>query len=127
MMRSASRVAPLTSAGFTLIEVLVALAIVAIALGAGMSAMSSLTHNTLRQSQVLLAQLCAQNTLSQIRLLKQMPGNGLSTQNCEQAGQTFEVHTQVSNTPNPNFRRIDAQVFQQATPVLRVSTVVGKY
>jgi general secretion pathway protein I len=118
---------PFCSAGFTLIEVLVALAIVAIALGAGMAAMSSLTNNTLRQSQVLLAQLCAQNTLSQIRLLKQMPGNGLSTQNCEQAGQQFEVRTNVSNTPNPNFRRVDAQVFLQATPVLHVSTVVGKY
>jgi general secretion pathway protein I len=118
---------PALSAGFTLIEVLVALAIVAIALGAGMAAMASLTNNTLRQSQVLLAQVCAQNTLTHMRLLKQMPGIGESTQNCEQAGQVFEVHTRVSNTPNPHFRRVQAQVRLQTQPVLQVSTVVGKY
>ena len=43
--------------GFTLIEVLVALAIVAIALMAGLQATSALTRNAQRQSDVLLAHL----------------------------------------------------------------------
>lgn len=49
--------------GFTLIEVLVALGIVGIALMAGLQATSALTLNAERQSEVLLAQLCAQNEL----------------------------------------------------------------
>jgi len=47
------------SGGFTLIEILVALAIVAIALAAGLQATTALTSNALRQSSVLLAHLCA--------------------------------------------------------------------
>jgi len=33
----------------------------------------------------------------------------------------------VQTTPNPSFRRVDAQVFLQNTPLLRVSTVLGRY
>ena len=72
--------------GFTLIEVLVALAIVAIALMAGLQATSALTRNAQRQSDVLLAHLCAENELVKVRLSKQMPSVGDSTQTCEQAG-----------------------------------------
>lgn len=113
--------------GFTLIEVLVALAIVAVALVAGLRATSALTSNSMRQSDVLLAQLCAENELIKIRLLKQMPGVGDSTTACEQAGRTWQVTLSVRPTPNPEFRRVDAQVGDGSATVLRLSTVVTRY
>ena len=113
--------------GFTLVEVLVALAIVAIALTAGLQATSALTHNAQRQSSVLLAHLCAENELVKSRLSRQMPDIGESRAACEQAGRTFEVSVSVLPTPNPSFRRVDAQVFDGADAVLRLSTVVGRY
>ena len=112
--------------GFTLVEVLVALGIVSIALVAGLQATAALTNNARRQSSVLLAQICAENELVKQRLSRQMPGVGESDEPCEQAGQPFNVHMKVSPTPNPNFLRVDAQVFEGASPVLRVSTVVGR-
>jgi general secretion pathway protein I len=112
--------------GFTLIEVLVALGIVAIALMAGLQATSALTHNAQRQSDVLLAHLCAENELIKTRLSRQMPAIGDSTQPCEQAGRSFEVIVAVRPTPNPSFRRVDAQVFDDSLPVLRLSTIVGR-
>jgi len=33
----------------------------------------------------------------------------------------------VLPTPNPNFRRVDAQVFDGEYPVLRLSTVLGRF
>ena len=69
-------------AGFTLIEVLVALGIVAIALTAGLKATASLGRNAQRQSDVLLAQLCAENELIKLRLSRQMPGVGDSSSDC---------------------------------------------
>lgn len=113
--------------GFTLIEVLVALGIVAIALMAGLQASAALTRNAQRQSDVLLAQICAENELIRLRLARQMPGVGDSSVNCEQAGQVFSVTLAVRATPNPNFQRVDAQVQKGELPVLRLSTVVGRY
>jgi general secretion pathway protein I len=113
--------------GFTLVEVLVALGIVAIALVAGLRASAALTTNALRQSDVLLAHLCAENELVRLRLARQMPGVGDSDQACEQAGHAFRVRITVSPTPNPNFRRVDAQVLDDTAPILRLSTVLGRY
>lgn len=113
--------------GFTLIEVLVALGIVAIALTAGLQATAALTRNAQRQSDVLLAQMCAENELIKVRLAKQMPGVGDASIRCEQAGLIFDVALAVRPTPNPNFLRIDAQVSRDEASVLRLSTVVGRY
>ena len=112
--------------GFTLIEVLVALAIVAIALMAGLQATNALTRNAQRQADVLLAHLCAENEMVKVRLSRQMPAIGDSQQVCEQAGRRFEVSVVVRPTPNPTFRRVDAQVFDGVSPVLRLSTIVGR-
>lgn len=113
--------------GFTLVEVLVALSIVAIALIAGAQATSALTRNALRQSSVLLAQVCAENELVKVRLSRQMPGVGQTRVACAQAGEAFDVLVSVAPTPNPSFRRVDAQVLNAEGPVLRLSTVVGRY
>ncbi len=113
--------------GFTLVEVLVALSIVAIALTAGLQATLALTRNAERQSDTLLANLCAENELIKIRLSRQMPGVGETRVNCEQGGQNLAVALTVSPTPNPNFRRVDAQVFSGESAVLRLSTVVGQF
>jgi len=113
--------------GFTLIEVLVALGIVAIALTAGLQATASLTNNAQRQSNVLLAQLCAENELVRVRLARQLPGIGERRVGCSQGNVDFDVAVTVAPTPNPNFLRVDAQVFEAASSVLRISTVVGRY
>ena len=115
------------SLGFTLIEVLVALSIVAIALMAGMQATNALTNTAARQSDLLLAHLCAENELTRIRLLKQMPVVGNNDVRCEQAGLTFDVAVTVVPTPNPNFRRVDARVSNSDVPVLKLSTVIGRF
>ena len=117
----------MTERGFTLIEVLVALGIVAIALVAGLQATTALTNNAMRQSDVLLAHICAENELVKVRLAHQMPSVGDSSVPCEQAGRKFSVNIAVLPTPNPVFRRVDAQVMDGASSVLRLSTIVGKY
>lgn len=113
--------------GFTLVEVLVALGIVAIALVAGLQATAALTTNALRQSDVLLAHVCAENELAKVRLARQMPGVGDTELACEQGGRAFQVRVIVSATPNPSFRRVDAQVLDGASAILRISTVVGRF
>ncbi|MBW8468827.1 MAG: type II secretion system minor pseudopilin GspI [Thiobacillus sp.] len=119
------------SRGFTLIEILVALAVVAITLAAGMQATGALTRAAERQSDQWLAQLCAENELTRLRLNRQLPGVGESTSTCEQAGRQLQVRLAVLPTPNPNFRRVDAVVEGSVQGVnarlLTLSTVMGRY
>ncbi|WP_369644671.1 type II secretion system minor pseudopilin GspI [Variovorax sp. V118] len=116
-----------SSHGFTLVEVLIALGIVALALAAGSQATMALTRNAQRQSDLVLAGLCAENELAKARLSRQMPAVGDSGSICLQAGLTFLVTTTTVPTLNPNFRRVDVQVRDEGSaPLLRVSTVVGR-
>ncbi len=113
--------------GFTLIEVLVALAIVAIALAAGLKSTEALTRNAERQSDLVLAEICAENELVKARLSSQMPGIGDSTVACEQAGRSLTVAVSVLPTPNPSFRIVGARVFDGTRPLLDLKSIVGRF
>ena len=114
--------------GFTLIEVLVALTILAITLGAGIKAAGALTNNAQRLAEVSAAQWCADNQLVGLKLAKQFPGIGDGDFTCEQLGRTFRGRLAVRPTPNPNFRRVDAKVLDDSDQtILVVSTILGRY
>ncbi|PZO10287.1 MAG: type II secretion system protein GspI [Burkholderiales bacterium] len=117
--------------GFTLIEVLVALAVIAITLAAGLQATGALTRAATRQSDQWLAQICAENELTRLRLQRQLPGTGDSQTPCDQGGRVMLVRLSVLPTPNPNFRRVDAvveaDVESNQVRLLSLSTVIGRY
>ncbi len=115
--------------GFTLIEVLVALTIVAIALFAGTQATSALARSSQRQTDLLLAQICADNVLYSLRLARQMPSVGESSSECAQGSRVFTVELKVRPTPNPSFLRVQANVSdaQEKYGILHVSTVIGRF
>jgi general secretion pathway protein I len=114
--------------GFTLVEVLVALAIVAITLAAGLRAAGALTDNAERLAAVTAGQWCAENALTNLRLARQLPGVGDADFACEQLGRTFTGTLATRPTPNPNFRRVEASVRDAAgLPLVTVTTVVGRY
>ena len=114
------------ASGFTLIEVLVALVIVAVTLGAGIKAAAALTDNAERLTEISAAQWCADNRLSAIKLARQWPDIGEGEFACEQLGRTYAGRLVVRGTPNPNFRRVDALVADaQGRNLLTLSTIVG--
>jgi general secretion pathway protein I len=114
--------------GFTLIEVLVAVAIVAVALAAGSRASSALLDNAQRYADVNAAQWCADNRLVNLRLAKQFPDIGETTFECEQLGRAYRGELRVRVTPNPNFRRVEAAIANDlGQPVLVVATLVPRY
>jgi general secretion pathway protein I len=117
----------LGQSGFTLVEVLVALAIVATTLIAGLQATSALTRSAERQTDRVLAQLCAENALAQLRLSRQLPDMGDALTPCEMAGRTLELRLLVQPTPNPNFRRVEVRLYREQLPLLQFSTVMGRY
>ncbi len=113
--------------GFTLIEVLVALAIVAITIGAGVRAAGSLTNNTTRLAEVTAAQWCADNRLTGLKLARQYPDIGDGDFVCEQLGRSYAGKLNVRATPNPNFRRVDARIVDdEGRTILLLSTILGR-
>jgi general secretion pathway protein I len=115
------------AAGFTLIEVLVALAIIAVTLGAGIKAAGALTNNTQRLVEVTAAQWCAENQLTGLKLSHTFPSVGDAEFSCDQFGTSYKGKQATRPTPNPNFRRVDAQIFNEDDqPVLTLSTILPR-
>ena len=117
----------LSAAGFTIVEVLVALAIVAITLGARLRAAGVLTDNAQRLADVSAAQWCADNQLTALRLSRVFPGVGDSDFACEQLGRSYPGKLLTRPTLNPSFRRVDAVVTDSTgTPLVSLSTVLSR-
>lgn len=115
------------SPGFTLVEVLVALAIVAVALAAGMRAAAGVVEGARRLADVTAAQWCADNQLTALKLSRQFPGVGDSDFSCEQLGREYRGTLRTRPTPNPNFRRVDAVVRNaDGQALLTVTTVASR-
>ena len=113
--------------GFTLLEVLVALAVVAIALAAGLRAAGAVSDNAERLADVIAAQWCADNQLTEQRLRRNFPGIGDVDFACEQLGRSYKGKLVTRPTLNPGFRRVDAIVSTaEGLPLLTLSTVLGR-
>ena len=104
------------SAGFTLLEVLVALVIVGTALGASLRAVGSLTQNSSDLRTAMMATWSAENRLSQIRLAHEWPALGQRSFDCPQGELQLVCEENVFATPNPFFRRVEVSVFDAKNP-----------
>ena len=96
--------------GFTMVEVLVALAIIAVALVASLRAVGMLATDEAELHRRLLAGWSADNALTQLHLARQWPELGTTTFDCPQGNLPLTCTQRVSATPNPTFRRVEVSV-----------------
>ena len=108
------------SAGFTLLEVLVALVIVGTALGASLRAIGSLTQNSSDLRASMMATWSAENRLAQIRLAHEWPAPGQRRFDCSQGELHLVCEEDVFATPNPYFRRVEVSVFDEQNTGRRI-------
>ncbi|SIT42083.1 General secretion pathway protein I [Paraburkholderia ribeironis] len=114
MLRCSGRMARKTGQraqrGFTMIEVLVALAIIAVALAASLRAVGSLASGEADLHRRLLAGWSADNALAQLRLTHAWPNVGETSFDCSQGNLQLICTEHVTATPNPVFRRVEVMV-----------------
>jgi general secretion pathway protein I len=111
--------------GFTLVEVLVALAIVAIALAAGFRSVAQSAESATALKARTLALWVAQNRLAAAQLEVPEPAIGERDGSEVQAGASFVWHETVLGTPNPAFRRIEIAVAEASRSDYVLARLVG--
>jgi len=112
-------------AGFTLVEVLVALAILAVALAAGFRSVAQSADSATALKARTLALWVAQNRLAAAQLETPAPASGNREGSEAQAGAQFRWRETVSGTPNPAFRKIEIDVADSAAPDYVLARLVG--
>jgi general secretion pathway protein I len=99
MIRSSGSRPNYRSSGFTLVEVLIALTIVALSAGALLGAVTSSASNVIYLKEKTLAEWVALNRLTEIRIAVDMPGEGRRKGNTTMAGMRWEWEEEVSELP----------------------------
>lgn len=114
---------------FTLIEVMVALAIVSVALLAALRAAGQGTVNVAELRTRLLASWVAENVLAEHRARGDWLPLGIQRGTQYQSGIEFRWREEVTALPSPVFRRVDVFVFnaaEESHTLARMSGVVAQ-
>ena len=96
--------------GFTLIEVLVALAIVTVGMAAVLSALTSSAHTVSYLRDKTFANWVALNQIALVRISGQLPAPGKGDGDVDFAGRKWHWHQEVSTTQLPGMVRMDVSV-----------------
>jgi general secretion pathway protein I len=111
--------------GFTLIEVLVALAIVSIALLAALRAAGQGATSAEELRMRTLAAWIAQDALTEHRARGAWLALGISRGTVRQAGIDFAWREDVTPTPNSAFRRVDVSVYRRGDESSSLARLTG--
>ncbi|WP_085683949.1 MULTISPECIES: type II secretion system minor pseudopilin GspI [unclassified Pseudomonas] len=119
---------PSPQAGFTLIEVLVALAIIAVAMSAAVRVAGLMTQSSGVLRDRSIAMIAAQSRMAELRLERKLP-LGMKTQDCDQGRLILRCEQIISAAENGRLLKVGVQVFDrsQETPALaRVETLLSR-
>ena len=111
--------------GFTLLEMLVALTVLAIALLAALRASSAGVQNTVEIRNRLLAGWVAQNRVAEHLARRDWLPVGVVQGDESQGGVRFRWEEKIVGTPNFQFRRIEIRVSTEQEPDLTLGSLTG--
>ena len=112
------------SGGFTLLEVMVALAIVALSLTAVAASMNQMIGSATTMQERTYASWIAQNRIAEMRLANVMPEVSTTSGEVEFGNTRWVWRAVVSETGIANFRRIDVSVSNEDDDYV-IRTVTG--
>ena len=115
--------------GFTLLEVIVALAVIAFALAAAVSAVSGNTRNAAGLQERTYAHWVAMNRLAELHASRQWPALRTTRGSSLMARHEWFWEMTVSKTPVPSVRRVDVMVRADEdaeTPLVTVTGYLGQ-
>ena len=123
--RSSNRRMPLSARGFTLLEVLIALAILATALIAGFRAVGLATSNAQDLEERQLAEWVALNRLAGHRIIGEFLETGTYEGVEQQSSYEFHWKEEVKATPNALVRRTEVRVYNSTDSEHALAKLTG--
>jgi general secretion pathway protein I len=113
--------------GFTLIEIMVALAIITITLGAIIENTTAANINAQYLRDKTVAGWIAMNQISLVRAKRQWSSASSKTGEVEMAGQQWEWKINFVKTDDANIRRLNVQIFKldAEKPIVTMSGFMG--
>jgi general secretion pathway protein I len=102
--------------GFTLIEVLVALLIMALAFAAMLRASGLAAENSINLRQRMLAGWMAENRMAWLQSTRVWPALGRTSGNWSEDGRNWVWQQQVSVADQPRMRRIELRIMMPDQP-----------
>ncbi len=115
--------------GFTLLEVIVALTVIAFALSAAVSAVSGNTRNAAGLQQRTYAHWVAMNKMSGLHVSRRWPNTRTTHGSSLMARHEWYWSMKVSRTPDKNVRRVDITVRAEEdaeSPLVTLTGFVGR-
>ena len=113
------------SKGFTLLEVLIALTIIALSLGALISTSGSQASSAAYLKQKTIAHWVAMNEITQLQLENAFPGKGDTKGSTPMAGAEWYWTRSVKETEDENSRQVEIRVFLDEARESSLTTLIG--
>lgn len=116
-------------AGFTLLEVLIALTVFSVIAISVSKAVSSTAINALYLEEKTLASWLAENRLTEIKLAG-FAGQGENKDKVDFAGRKWHILQKIEKTPLPNFNKVTIKTARAETPesvIYSLEGFIGKY
>ena len=111
--------------GFTLLEILVALAVLALGMAAVMSSTSQSSSSTAYMKDKTLAHWVAMNKMTELQLGNEWPGVGVRNGDYEMANRDWRWEAKISDTDDDDVRRVDLNVYAEQGSEQSLAYVMG--
>ncbi|MGX9379546.1 type II secretion system minor pseudopilin GspI [Pseudomonas sp. JQ36] len=114
--------------GFTLIEVLVALAIIAVAMSAAVRVAGLMTQSSGVLRDRSIAMIAAQTRIAELQLEGRLP-TGVKAVDCDQGRLSLRCEQVIAAAENGRLLKVGIQVFdrnQDAPPLARLETLLSR-
>lgn len=119
---------PSPQAGFTLIEVLVALAIIAVAMSAAVRVAGLMTQSSGILRDRSIAMIAAQSRMAELRLEGRL-SMGFKAMECDQGRLLLRCEQVIGGAENGRLLKVGVQVFdrgQEQPPLARLETLLSR-
>lgn len=111
--------------GFTLIEIIIALVVISVALGAVIATTGNSVNHGAHIKDKTIALWVAQNVIADVNIKNNWLSTGVKNQDMMMAGRQWFIKNNVIQTPDKNIRKMDVSIFTDQKSENKIITLTA--